>query len=290
MEISICPYSLGWNFEGQRIGSRARYNKSYQLVYNKPLERNWATLINVIKISGYIPVISVISGIFELTMSLSVSSETSRLDCAFIVIRGVATICQLGILFLPIDIIITIANAIITKKYNNKHRGGGNDTPKYTPPKARYTPREYTYTPRYDSSSNFSGTGYTPRYTHNTYYTPLAASAPSELTKFKEDALSLEALPNPRELDQIKDRNDEIKLLFEMLKKIKEGRPAKEVWDLKDRFTKKDVTVRYRDLAKQFHPDKWASTKLSDAATEHINLIASYLSVSKELLEQSACP
>ena len=105
--MSICPVAVGYNWKDQ-----AGTNFD-----------DWKTpmLFNAVKIADYVPLLSIISGIFEVFIGISSLKDDGYSPTALLLIaRGVVAISQLGLLVsLPIDVIMTIVNGILSYKSNH---------------------------------------------------------------------------------------------------------------------------------------------------------------------------
>ena len=116
--MSICPATLGYNWESQ-LGREGKLFDDWK----DPL------MMNAFKIVDYIPLISIISGICKIAMGVfGLFSEWNnmntheRCDSLLFTARGVVATLQLGIVFLPIDVIMTIVNGILSHKLNQQIR------------------------------------------------------------------------------------------------------------------------------------------------------------------------
>ena len=112
--MSVCSGSLGYNWDGQ-------------VTTDGNIMPDWSTAISLTgwKIADYCPLISLISGISKIIFAIGLLADweemkaNQKCDTVFVLIRGALSTCQLGIIFLPIDLIMTVVNGILSYKENN---------------------------------------------------------------------------------------------------------------------------------------------------------------------------
>ena len=113
--MSVCMNSFGYNWNGQVDSDFNRINSP-----------GHAIVRTIFKIADYCPLISIVTGIFRAWIHLVDvkqfglgDSPNTQCDKVFSIIRGIVSTCQLGIIFLPIDLIMTVVNGILSYKENN---------------------------------------------------------------------------------------------------------------------------------------------------------------------------
>ena len=112
--MSICPVALGYNWKGQAA-------------HSKDFETGGAIYANVIKVADYVPLLSVISGIFKIGLGIYLLTgwktfdTHEKCDALLFTARGIVATLQLGLLLLPLDAIMTIVNGILSHKHNQRY-------------------------------------------------------------------------------------------------------------------------------------------------------------------------
>ncbi len=115
--MAICSESLGYNWVGQ--ASLIEINDKPPLTRECD-EDSYPLAANILKVMDYIPILSVISGIFKIALAatnLANWKDLSHLDRADAVIllgRGIMATCQLGSIFLVIDPLMSILNGVLS--------------------------------------------------------------------------------------------------------------------------------------------------------------------------------
>ncbi len=110
----VCSSTFGYNWSGQP------YNSVFgQGVKDNLMDRSGAIFLNAYKIADYIPLISIISGVFKIAIGSYVLvtnpylSFSDKVNSWVLIGRGVLATFQLGSIFLVIDVIVTLFNVFI---------------------------------------------------------------------------------------------------------------------------------------------------------------------------------
>ena len=112
--------SLGYTWEGQ-IEFNGKKSSPIKL------SQKWG---NIIKISHYIPGISIITGLFHIALAVNVlctkkNTNLQKLDLILAGLRGVIATLQLGALLFIADVVVTVAGLAIkagVDAYNRNHQ------------------------------------------------------------------------------------------------------------------------------------------------------------------------
>ena len=120
MTLSIFRGSLGYNWEGQIC---YHGKKSYPI-------RDSQKGLNIIKISHYIPGISIITGLYYTAAAVILlctkkNTNLQKLDLILAGLRGVVATLQLGALLFIADVVVTVAGLAIkagVDAYNRNHQ------------------------------------------------------------------------------------------------------------------------------------------------------------------------